>query len=807
MLESELDNGLSCPKTITRIYRVADNSGNTATCTQAVTVDDNVNPVVTLLGAASMELCQGEVFVDPGATADDNCSGNLSVNIVVTGSVNTAAAAVYQLEYTATDACGNVHTQTRTVTVNANPTVTGVITNVSCHGGSNGAINITAAGGTPGYTYNWDGPGVVAANEDQTNLPGGTYLVTVTDSEGCSVTEAFGITEPTELQVSINSQTNVDCNGEATGAATVSASGGTAPYEYDWTGNPTGDGTASVSDLAAGTYTVTVTDDNDCTATVSVTITEPTLLIAEIISQTSETCAGGFDGGATVNATGGATPYTYDWSNDGPDDPDDDTNTASFLTAGTYTVTVTDANDCTATAEVTIGSGLAVPDLALTAIGPEGAVCGAEISVRIEVQQFVSIGSLQFSVNWDDTELQLLSNPALAIDGDMPVIGTPATDQLTYSWADADFAPYGAGLADGTTILTMTFKVLSNMTTDVNVTITGVPTTIEASTGDFCPVNVAVFNEVDFDVDKITVDCPDNVTTCLETPAFTLPDGTPAGGTFSGTGVVNIDEFDPAVAGAGVHVITYTGTDANGCSNTCTFTVTVIDVEINPIANVGPVCPGATVPAILLSAIPNDPAIAYSWSGGAGAGLANGNSTGLNPAIPSFTAGATEGTWTVTVTATLGACTDTEEFEITIDDAGGLHWVNCPADMTVNNDVDKCGANINWTPPTALDDCDDATVTGPTGGTPGSFFGVGMHTITYEATDGNGNTITCSFTITVVDMQLPDAVCKDITVALVGNSVNITAANVDNSSSDNCPGMTLGINNGSFSCATSAKTS
>ncbi|MBK8923814.1 MAG: DUF5011 domain-containing protein [Saprospirales bacterium] len=198
--------------------------------------------------------------MDPGATADDNCSGNLSVNIVVTGSVNTALPAVYQLEYTATDACGNVHTQTRTVTVNPNPTVTGVVTNVSCHGGSNGAIDITAAGGTPGYSYNWDGPSVAIANEDQTGLPAGTFLVTVTDSKGCTVTEAFGITEPSELEATISGQTNVLCNGASTGAASVSASGGTPGYSYDWTGAPPGDGTASVTGLAAGTYTVTVTD-------------------------------------------------------------------------------------------------------------------------------------------------------------------------------------------------------------------------------------------------------------------------------------------------------------------------------------------------------------------------------------------------------------------------------------------------------------------------------------------------------------------------------------------------------------------
>ncbi|MBK8923815.1 MAG: HYR domain-containing protein [Saprospirales bacterium] len=226
----------------------------------------------------------------------------------------------------------------------------------------------------------------------------------------------------------------------------------------------------------------------------------------------------------------------------------------------------------------------------------------------------------------------------------------------------------------------------------------------------------------------------------------------------------------PAAAsnsGLAAGTYTVTVTDANLCTATVAVTINAGQtLAINPIADIGPVCPTELVALTLLSAVPNNPSIAYSWSGGAGAGMPDGNSTGLNPSIPAFTAGAAEGTWTVTVTASLGACNDTEEFEIEINDAGGLHWVNCPADMTINNDVDKCGANVNWTPPTALDDCDDATVSGPAGGDPGDFFAVGMHTITYEATDGNGNTITCSFKITVADMQLPDAVCKDITVVL-----------------------------------------
>lgn len=326
-----------------------------------------------------------------------------------------------------------------------------------------------------------------------------------------------------------------------------------------------------------------------------------------VMSGTDEPCTGGF-GTATATVVSGLAPYLYEWSTLDTDGPTANSSHTIFASAGTHTVSVTDANGCVAIGQIIINTNLVVADLSLIATGPQGAVCGDEVSVQIKVEDFENIGSLQFSVNWDDTQLQLLGNTPLTIDGDAPVIGTPAADQLTYSWADADFPGYGAGLADGTTILTLNFKVLSNMASGVTVNITGIPTPILADNSDFCTVNVTPFNLVDFDVDKITVTCPADLSVCLEDVAFTLPDGTPANGTFSGTGVTG-DQFDPSVAGAGVHIITYTGTDANGCSNTCTFTVTVVDVEMNTLAAIGPVCPEGVVGDILLSAQPFNPDI------------------------------------------------------------------------------------------------------------------------------------------------------------------------------------------------------
>ncbi|WP_310556177.1 T9SS type A sorting domain-containing protein, partial [Flavobacterium sp.] len=146
---------------------------------------------------------------------------------------------------------------------------TTVVNNVSCNGGSNGAINLTPTGGTGPYAYVWAG-GVTT--EDRTGLPAGAYSVTITDANGCTGTVIIGVFQPTVISTSVGSQTNVSCFGGATGAASVSSSGGTSPYTYAWSNGAV---TSSITGLSANTYTCTVTDANFCTATRSFTITQP----------------------------------------------------------------------------------------------------------------------------------------------------------------------------------------------------------------------------------------------------------------------------------------------------------------------------------------------------------------------------------------------------------------------------------------------------------------------------------------------------------------------------------------------------
>jgi hypothetical protein len=154
------------------------------------------------------------------------------------------------------------------------------------------------------------------------------------------------ITQPNAPVAVISSSTPSAC-GNNTGSATVSVSGGTPNFTYKWS-NPGMTSTATVSNLGAGTYTVTVTDAAGCTATTSVTIGATQAPNVVIVASSNANCS--TPGSATASVSGGTPPYTYLWSNG------ETTATAVNLPQGTYTVTVTDASNCTATASVTIGS-------------------------------------------------------------------------------------------------------------------------------------------------------------------------------------------------------------------------------------------------------------------------------------------------------------------------------------------------------------------------------------------------------------------------------------------------------------------
>jgi Glycine rich protein/SprB repeat/Secretion system C-terminal sorting domain len=299
------------------------------------------------------------------------------------------AAGTYTV--TVTDNIGSTTTQTFTVT---QPSVLSTVTTgtaVSCFGGSNGAASTSPSGGTSPYTYAWSTGGTASSIS---GLIAGVYSCTVTCSNGCTTTTSTTISEPALLAATI-SGTAVTCSGDVNGVASVSATGGTAPYTYMWSNGGT---TATITGLAAGAYSCTVTCANGCTTTQSVTITSPSALSAT--STSSSILCYGNAATITLSAAGGTAPYTGD---------------STFLqVAGTYTYTITDGNGCTATTSITVTE----PAPILVNATAVNATCNGSSDGSIDLT--VTGGTSPYTFNWNNgqfTTEDLTNIPAGSYSG------------------------------------------------------------------------------------------------------------------------------------------------------------------------------------------------------------------------------------------------------------------------------------------------------------------------------------------------------------------------------------------------------
>jgi gliding motility-associated-like protein len=213
-------------------------------------------------------------------------------------------------------------------------------TNVSCLGANDGTASVTASGGHQPYSYQWN-TAPPSNTQNVTDLPAGTYIVTVTENNGCTASASVDITDAGTMDV-ITDITDISCYGLADGSVSVVVTGGTPPYSYEWNTVPV-QNTATANNLNEGSYTLTITDSQGCSATETITIQEPDELIPNTISVSPSGC---WDepGEMTAGASGGTLPYSFTWNTS----PVQNTPTASNLPAGTYTVTITDQNGCTA---------------------------------------------------------------------------------------------------------------------------------------------------------------------------------------------------------------------------------------------------------------------------------------------------------------------------------------------------------------------------------------------------------------------------------------------------------------------------
>lgn len=222
------------------------------------------------------------------------------------------------------------------------------VTNVSCFNGNDGSATANAVGGTGGYTYLWNNG---ESGQTATSLPSGLARVTVTDNAGTTTTAQATITQPTAITINVNSQTNPTCFNSGNGSISVAASGGSGGFLYDWSNGLTG---ASISGLNPGTYTVSATDVNDCVQTRSITLTAPPAIVINSANVVNQKCQGQNNGSISITASGGTGTLLYDWSNGGSG------TSISNLAPGSYTVSISDANNCELTQNYTINPAVAI---------------------------------------------------------------------------------------------------------------------------------------------------------------------------------------------------------------------------------------------------------------------------------------------------------------------------------------------------------------------------------------------------------------------------------------------------------------
>ena len=387
---------------------VTDNNSCTATVSVQITQPTQVHADIP-----PENVFHVNCFGDNTAWAEVNATGGISIYSYqwndpggqVTKKASTLTAGTYQV--LVTDAHDCEASATVTITEPAAALSAEILAenvhHVNCFDGSDGSAQVDVSGGTMPYTYEWsDANNQTTATA--TGLRSGTYQVMVRDSKFCSVQRMVTITEPIDPVSSIIHAAGVGdlrCYGVPEGFATVMPDGGTPPYSYLWSSTPA-QTTATATGLYAGTYIVQVFDSKACEASSQVVIYQPANLQAAILeaSVTHVHCLGDNTGSALVQASGGVEPYSYQWN----DSENQTTSYASNLLAGSYSVSITDANFCEASATVQITQPNSAISISLDNAATRHVSCFAGRNGSATVQAFG--GTPPHSYSWDDSSAQ-----------------------------------------------------------------------------------------------------------------------------------------------------------------------------------------------------------------------------------------------------------------------------------------------------------------------------------------------------------------------------------------------------------------
>lgn len=681
--------------------------------------DCDASAVATILGgspAYTIDWTPGTPVGDGTTTIDSLCAGTYTVTV--------------------TDALGCIATASTTILQPTALVLATAVTNVSCFGLCDGVAAVIAGGGNPGYSYLWSSGQTTSSISGQC---AGTFTVTVTDANLCTIADTVTITEPAQVFANASVVSNVSCAGvlPCDGSATSAPTGGAGgTYTYLWSNGAT---TASISALCAGSYTLTVTDSSGCTALDTVTIIQPLVLSAPITASTSScnVC----NGSASVAPAGGTIPYIILWS-DGQT-----TTTALGLCAdSTYTVTVTDASGCTATSSVTINPTVVITittsNTVLSCFGAcdgiatatpgggtspysyiwTGPVCGGPVAIVSLLPTASGLGAGTYTVVVTDAsgcfniDSVIFTNPPLltvsttsinatcngVCNGTATGTATGGTGTITYSWntTPVQTTATATGLCAGSYTLTVTD---SSGCTALDTVVITEPTVV---------------------VDNPTI----TDANCL------LPDGSISVVPTGGTGPYTYDWGPDPIVGDGTPTATalFAGaytliiTDATGCAYNFNYLVNNFSGPTTVMTHTNVTCFGDCDGTASVVAAGGTPGYTYSWSPG---GAVTPAITGLCGTI----------TYTVTVTDAAGC--------IALDTASVINPSLISPNPTVVNE--SCGGA-----------CDGSITLAPTGGTPGYTFlwstgdttssisGLCAGPYTFTVTDSNGCDSILTITIT-----------------------------------------------------------